>query len=326
MRKKVEVELDDTATVEYNKVEVVKEPSNTVTNKTKTKEISEEEEIVNPLRNERITIHRVPKENGMIKDPKHIAYGGMIDGAVRWFTVPVLSSGNYVNVLTNAEKKYLEDIMGLEDNALSIYKKVDNFWDNFAVRVPKEDSFLNLADPDDYIKYKVLLANKEFIAPSIEALEDQPKATYQFVLISADTESAHMRKKTNINMQAYMTFGKIQDDKDKLRTILEIIEGKPYSADSKIEYIQDRIGRVIQADPKLFLKVASDALLDTKILIKKAIAKGLISNRGGMLYMKSDGSPLCGDNQEPTLNTAARFLNIPKNQDLLFSLEARIKE
>ena len=60
--------------------------------------------------------------------------------------------------------------------------------------------------------------------------------------------------------------------------------------------------------------------------IKKAIEGGLISNRGGMLYLKSDGTPLCGDNEEPTLNIAARFLNLPKHQELKFSLEAKLKQ
>lgn len=45
-----------------------------------------------------------------------------------------------------------------------------------------------------------------------------------------------------------------------------------------------------------------------------------------MLYLKSDGSPLCGDNEEPTLSVAAKFLSTPKRQELKFSLEAKLKE
>jgi len=37
----------------------------------------------------------------------------------------------FVNVLTDKEKEFLEEFMGLEYNALSIYKKGhDNFWDD----------------------------------------------------------------------------------------------------------------------------------------------------------------------------------------------------
>lgn len=285
----------------------------------------EEETLVNCLRNERIIVKHVPKESGIVRDPKHILYGGMAEGAVRWFTVPRLTSGMYVNVLTNAEKTYLEEIMGLEYNALSIYNKTDNYWDNIQVRLTKQDNILNLADPDDFIKYKVLLANKDFIAPSLQDLEDHPKATYQFVIIHENEETNASKKKMNATMQAYMEFGKIQENADILRLIIETIDGRPTSKNSKIEFLQEKIGKLIQADAKLFVKVATDPLLNTKVLIKKSIEGGLISNRGGMLYLKADGTPLCEDNEEPTLSIAAKYLNMPKHQELKFSLEAKLK-
>ena len=250
----------------------------------------------------------------------------MAEGAVRWLTVPRLTSGMYVNVLTNAEKACLEEVMGLEYNALSIYNKNDNFWDNYQVRLTKQDNILNLADPDDYIKYKVLLANKDLIAPSLQDLEDHPKATYQFVIIHENEESQASKKKMNATMQAYMEFGKIQDNADILRIIIETIDGRPTSKNSKIEFLQEKVGKLIQADARLFVRVATDPLLSTKVLIKKAIEGGLISNRGGMLYLKADGTPLCEDNEEPTLNIAAKYLNMPKHQELKFAIEAKLKK
>ena len=285
-----------------------------------------DEPIVNCLRNERVIVKHVPKETGIVRDPKHILYGGMAEGAVRWLTVPRLTSGMYVNVLTNAEKACLEEVMGLEYNALSIYNKVDNFWDNYQVRLTKQDNFLNLAEPDDYIKYKVLLANKDLIAPSLQDLEDHPKATYQFVIIHENEESQASKKKMNATMQAYMEFGKIQENADILRTIIETIDGRPTSKNSKIEFLQEKVGKLIQADARLFVRVATDPLLSTKVLIKKAIEGGLISNRGGMLYLKADGTPLCEDNEEPTLNIAAKYLNMPKHQELKFAIEAKLKK
>lgn len=288
--------------------------------------VAVDEPIVNCLRNERVIVKHVPKETGIVRDPKHILYGGMAEGAVRWLTVPRLTSGMYVNVLTNAEKACLEEVMGLEYNALSIYNKVDNFWDNYQVRLTKQDNFLNLADPDDYIKYKVLLANKDLIAPSLQDLEDHPKATYQFVIIHENEESQASKKKMNATMQAYMEFGKIQENADILRTIIETIDGRPTSKNSKIEFLQEKVGKLIQADARLFVRVATDPLLSTKVLIKKAIEGGLISNRGGMLYLKADGTPLCEDNEEPTLNIAAKYLNMPKHQELKFAIEAKLKQ
>ena len=317
---------DDTIMDETPMQEVVEAPVKQPRRRQAKQPVAVDEPIVNCLRNERVIVKHVPKETGIVRDPKHILYGGMAEGAVRWLTVPRLTSGMYVNVLTNAEKACLEEVMGLEYNALSIYNKVDNFWDNYQVRLTKQDNFLNLADPDDYIKYKVLLANKDLIAPSLQDLEDHPKATYQFVIIHENEESQASKKKMNATMQAYMEFGKIQDNADILRTIIETIDGRPTSKNSKIESLQEKVGKLIQADARLFVRVATDPLLSTKVLIKRAIEGGLISNRGGMLYLKADGTPLCGDNEEPTLNIAAKYLNMPKHQDLKFSLEAKLKE
>lgn len=284
------------------------------------------------LRNERVIVRFVPRQSGIVTNPKHILYGGMAEGAIRKFTVPKLSSGMFVNVLTDNEKAYLEEVMGLEYNALSIYKKVDNFWDDSneggisTVRLTKGDNYLNLADPEDYIRYKILLANKDFIAPSLQELEDHPKRTYQFVIVQEGEETRNANKEMSATMQSYMEFGKIQDNVQMLRTIIEILDGRPTAKNTKPEFLQQRVNKLIQADARLFLRVIKDSLLPTKVLIKRAIEGGLISNRGGMLYLKSDGTPLCGDNEEPTLNVAAKFLSSPKHQELKLSLEAKLKE
>lgn len=283
------------------------------------------------LRNERVIVRFVPRQSGIVTNPKHILYGGMAEGAIRKFAVPKLSSGMFVNVLTDNEKAYLEEVMGLEYNALSIYKKVDNFWDDSneggisTVRLTKGDNYLNLADPEDYIRYKILLANKDFIAPSLQELEDHPKRTYQFVIVQEGEETRNANKEMSATMQSYMEFGKIQDNVQMLRTIIEVLDGRPTAKNTKPEFLQQRVNKLIQADARLFLRVIKDPLLPTKVLIKGAIEGGLISNRGGMLYLKSDGTPLCGDNEEPTLNVAARFLSSPKHQELKLSLEAKLK-
>ena len=108
--------------------------------------------------------------------------------------------------------------------------------------------------------------------------------------------------------------------------IIEAIDGRPTSQTAKLEFLQTKINSLIQSDSKIFLKVISDPLLPTKVLIKKAIEAGLISNRGGYLYLRKDNTPLCEANEEPTLNIAAKYLNSPKHQETKFALEAKLKE
>lgn len=221
--------------------------------------------------------------------------------------------------------------MRLEPNALSIYKKVDNFWDDSndkgisRVRLGKQDNYLNLSDPEDYIRYKILLANKDYIAPSLEALQDSPKASYQFVIISEEDETKNAKVNMSTTMKCYKEFGKIEEDADVLRVIIETIDGRPLSSTSKLEFLQTKANDLIQADSRLFLKVITDPMLSTKVLIRKSIEAGLISKRGNYLYLRSDNTPLCETNEEPTLNIAAKYLNHPKHQEVKFSLEAKLK-
>lgn len=283
-------------------------------------------EPINCLRNERVIVRYVPKESGIVTNPKHILYGGMAENAVKYFTVPQLESGKLVNILTDDEKEFLEDIMGLEFNALSIYKKENNYWSNKQVRLLKQDNILDLSDPEQYIKYKILLANKDEIAPSLQALQDMPKATYKYVIIKEGEETSNARQEMSATMQAYMEYGKYEKDADTLRTIIETIDGRPLALNTKIEFLQTKINKLIQADAKLFLKVITDPLLSTKVLIKRAVEGGLIADRGGFFYLREDNSPLCSNKEDPTFNMAAKFLASPKNQALKFSIEAKLKE
>ena len=324
MAKETKVTVDDT--VEENMIEQPIEPKKEI----KTKAKKTEGGLINCLRNERIIVRHIPKQSRMVSNPKHILYGGMAESAKRTFVVPRLSSGRYVNVLTDDEKNFLEDIMGLEVNAMSIYNKVNNFWDDSneagisKVTLMKQDNYLDLSDPEDYIRYKILLANKDLIAPSMKELEDRPKATYQFVIISEGDETKAAKKGMTTIMQCYTMYGKLEDDVDALRVIVETLTGVTVHPNTKKEFLQTKVNELIQGNSKMFLKVASDPLLQTKVLIKRSIEAGLIAHRGNQYYIKSGNVPMC-DSGEPTLNVAAQWLNLPKNQDIKFSLEAKLK-
>ena len=290
-------------------------------------------EPVNCLRNERVIVRFVPRPTAMVQNPKHILFGGMADTATRSFVVPRLSStGMFKNVLTDNEKNYLEKVMGLEYNALSVYRKNDNFWDDSnphgigRVTLHKQDNYLDLSSPEDYIKYKILLANKDVIASSMQEMEDRPKATYQFVIISENAEAKMNNSRADVIMQCYEEFGSIRDDADTLKVVIELLEGRPMAPKVKLDFLKSKVTEYIQSKPKLFLATVKDELLPAKVLIKKALEAGVIGKKNDTYYLRQDGSPLCEMNEESTLNNAARYLSSVKHQDLKFLIEARVKD
>lgn len=327
------ITIDDS--MEMPKMQEVKKPSRkTQKQQGRQKETATEDDdegLVSCLRNERVIVRFVPRPSYMVQNPKHILYGGLAETATMTFVVPRLSTGMYKNILTDTEKTFLEHVMGLEYNALSIYKKQDNFWDDSndsgigKVILHKQDNFLDLSNPEDYIRYKILLANKDFIAGSLHELEDHPKATYRFVIISEDAESKMVTNRMSVTMQCYKEYGKIEDDVDTLRVIIELLEGRPTSSKVKLDFLQSKVNDYIQAKPKLFLSTIKDQLLPTKVLIKKSVEAGLIGKKNDCYFLREDNSPLCEMNEESTLNNAAKFLNSPKRQELLFMLQAKLK-
>jgi len=308
--------------------EMIEVPKKEAVPETRENESRHHEGTVNCLRKERVIVRYIPRQSGMqITDPRHVAYGGMLENATKAYCVPMLESGALVNVLTNDEKACLEEIMGLEYNALSIYKKTDNYWHSRSVILKKQDNYLDLSVPDQYIDYKILLANKDYIAKSLQELEDNPKATYKFVIIAEGEEDKKASSNISATMQCYKEFGKIEDDLDTLRTIVETIDGRPTAPTVKIDFLRNKANDLIQANSKLFLKIITDKMLPYKVLIKKSIEAGLIANRGNMLYLieGSNRTPLCEDGEEPTLNIAARYLSSPKRQQVKFMLESKLK-
>ena len=290
-----------------------------------------EKQLISCLRDEKICIRYIPRQSHMVTDPKHILYGGMADDAVKTFVVPKLTTGTFVNVLTNSEMAFLEDYLGMDKGTLSVYKKENNFWSDAnphginKVRLRKQDNYLDLSIPEDYIRYKILLANKDFIAASLKVLEDRPKATYQFVIIEGSEQVNSAKRNMNITRECYMEFGKIENDIETLMTVVELIDGRNVAPNTNIDFLQTKIDSFIQSNPKTFLKVVKDETLPTKVLIRRSVNAGNIVKRGDYLYLKKDGKPLCGDNEEPILSVAVKYLNNPRNQDIKLGLEALLK-
>lgn len=295
-------------------------------------------EMKSCLRNEIVILRKLPKKTGMVQEANHIMSDGMHNSGWRTYCTPKLDrSNNFVNVLTNDEKEYLEKVMGLEPNALSVYKQPanENYWSTSnparsgIVTLYKRDNRFDLSKPTDYIAVKILLANKDKICPSWEEWEARPKETYEFVVIRENQESKLSQNNTDVTIQAVMKLGKIEDDADVLKLIVETMMGKKYGDKVSKEWLKTQALDLIKSAPKnarMFLGIVNDDSLDNKVLIRKCITKGLIADRGGFLYIKDGNQPMCEGGEDPTVNNAAKWLSKPKNQEVLFSLQAQLKE
>ena len=285
-------------------------------------------ELINCLTDEKVMVRFLSKENALAgNNPKHVLYGGMAETSTRTYVVPQLRSGQLMDVLTTSEKDFLESYLGMEDNALSVYKVENNFWKKFKVILHKQGNVLNLADAMDYIKYKVLLANKNLIAPDMQTVQDYPKSTYEFVLVKENENVDAGKARMDAKKEAYMLYGKMDKDKDTMRVVVETLTRRPVSNSTNADALAVQIDELIDRDVKTFLKVVKDPLLPTKVLIRNAIEAGVIANRGGLLYLRDAGGdvPLC-ENGDPTMSAASTYLNMPKHSETKLLIEAKVNQ
>ena len=70
-------------------------------------ENNEDMGTISCLRNEKIKVRFIKRNNGM--PDNHVLSGGMAEGSKMTLVVPRLNTGTFVNVLTDAEKSFLEE-------------------------------------------------------------------------------------------------------------------------------------------------------------------------------------------------------------------------
>ena len=107
-----------------------------------------------------------------------------------------------------------------------------------------------------------------------------------------------------------------------------MLDRRSLASDTDINFLANKLDELIDTSHKEVYKVLTDPTIPTRVLIGKAIAKGLIIKMGDFYYLKSgkNKSPMCDEGKDPTLQYAINFLNNPKNQEIKFGLEAQVKE
>lgn len=273
------------------------------------------------LRDEKVTIKYINRESADIKDPKHVAYGGLFQTAEIAVPAPTMDNQKMKNLLTNEEKAGLEHI--LKGMNLSIY---GDFWKKTAhdegilpIFLGKDELTLDLSDPYDYIKYKVL-----FISPIVanSLNEVRNKATYRFVMTSEGEETAREKDKVGYKVMAFEAYVAHKNNKEVLRYILRNL-GKYTSKNQKLDFLQVETSKLIEKNPSLFVTVAADKQIKVKVLMEECVENGIVVRKDEKYY-DIDGQPL-SDGQTPTIDVAAGYLSSPLGQEMRLALEAKLK-
>ena len=273
------------------------------------------------LPTEIVVLRYIHRNRGMAAnvDKNHVISGGLLSKAVRKFCTPLMRNGSIANVLSNEEKEYLESITGLN---LSVY---GDFWKTFTVALHKEDANnrLDLSNAMDFISFKILESLKSEIAPTWASRNT--KQTYQFAICRENEEMLENKGKYDAKKEAFKMYGKIEDDKDKLLSVLKLLTNKPISPEVKLDWLQHKVEEFIDNEATKFVNVMNDKALYTKMLINNGIDKGVIIKKSNK-YSTVDGLDLCNSGEIATFDNAIAYLDNVKNQDVRSLIEAKINK
>ena len=291
---------------------------------------AEEKKVVRTdfLEDKIVSVKYISKETNGIKDVKHVAYGGLLNGAEIAIPAPTLDNRKMKNLLTKVEKEGLEHILGVN---LSVF---GDFWKErdkdgnpggayemgiLPIFLGKDELSLDKSDPYDYIKIKVLMACP-IVANSLDEIKH--RATNRFVLTSASEELAKNIEKGSYKVTAYKLFVKYEENKEVLRYVLRGL-GRNTNRSNKIDFLQSEMHKELEKNPSLVCSLMGDEYLKTKVLIETCWEFGAINKIDKKFYTLDD-EPI-SDGDTPYLDVAAKYLASNLGQEMRLALEARLK-
>jgi hypothetical protein len=293
------------------------------------KKVKEESVRTDFLEDKVVSIKYIPNERNGIKDIKHVAYGGMLNGATIAIPAPTMDNGKMKNLLTKVEKEGLESILKGVD--LSIY---GDFWKETArdgsrggayemgilpIYLGKDELRLRKDDPYDYLRLKVLMVSP-IVANSLD--EVRHRATNKFVITSASEAMAKELDKVGNKVTAYKLYVKYEDDKEILRYTLRNL-GRNTNRSHKLDFLQSELHKELEKNPSLICSIMGDEYLKTKVLLESCWEFGAV-NRVERKFYTLDDEPI-SDGDAPTLDVASQYLASNLGQEMRLALEAKLK-
>lgn len=272
---------------------------------------------------------RETKWQGLLERTRRDAF--MYNSSKRTFCLPISSrSGQLVPILDDSkavktpqfpepvtEKQFFEKLLHKDLNFYA--PKATNFWLNDKlgkITIRKEGLELNLNDPIDAIKYRILKANKAQIAPDKESARNVP--TYEFYLEDSKEKQDMEAEFANRKMYAFNLFAKMQEDQFKLAAVLKVA-GKGVVSKATLSWLKGQVYKFLEEDPNRFILTVEDPLFEDKAFILDAVKAGALLRKGRDEYALDTGT-IIGN-----INAAVTWFNKPENSAMYNIVRERVE-
>jgi len=239
------------------------------------------------------------------------------DGSLRYsrcferLTVQATKGSGVLNTgLTEDDEIRLENKMNMSPGTLSRYNA--DYWTMFRVDVPKEGTILDLAFPEDELKYLVLKAHQRVANSEMERF-DSPFAEY--VMTSEEQEAKVENKKSKLKRKAYKVFSNMSTT--EMKDVLKVM-GKRAGDDASVDFVESQLDKIVTDDPQNFLTTVEDPTFAMRAFIDDCISARVLVKNGTKYQLP--GGDVVGYALEQTIE----YLQNPSNQEVYLDLKGKL--
>ncbi len=242
------------------------------------------------LQEKKVILKPIPRGGKMITDPQHKGYF-MWEGASKQYCL-IRSSNRNELISPFKDEEEMKYFSGMVDQDLNIYKRNDNFWHSFYVKVTKDHSLMSsgiefdLSDPMDNIRVRVLKQQGE-VAKNWE--ERYNRTTYKFAFVEEDHQEEAQTQKMDMEETIWTFWGSIKNSPKKMKDFLgaylmekKILKNVP--ADATKEFLATEIGKLLDNEKPFLYSLIKDPDLELKYWIFRATQVGAIVRKGIATY------------------------------------------
>jgi hypothetical protein len=242
-------------------------------------------------------------------------------GCKQVFQAPTNQYDRLIPLMNEEEQRWFEERMGLDKGSLSFNNKDKSYWKDFRVTLDKKGKTLDLANYEDNLAYRVLMAT-----PAIAKNKDNINVLqHVFYMVSDEQENEDNEKIADRFSEASKLFTGISKSSAKMINVLRLL-GRQVPEGASQKWLQGEIVKIIDQKAKVagvdsmddFIRVAGDEDFSLKVFVMDAIQIGEVVV-DGTVYKLRAGDTIGYDHSQ-----AISYFKNPKNQQNKLLIEDRI--
>lgn len=272
------------------------------------------------LSNEVIIVNLVKEHNNGLVGKDKDGYARLENTSVE-YDAPLMSNGGVSTILTPTEQRFLETYLDAGKSAgwMGTYMEEDkSVWrgpKRYRVLLTDRTLRLNLSNPIDFIKYKILLANTDDISPTYENRLDRKYLFYCQKLEDVDKNNADNIELEFKAMEIILNMG---SDLNKMRNALLVIykgDVTKISSEISIHTCKTMLRDWAMKNTRMFLEIMAGEDYKYQVMLYKGLEKGALVRRGMEYRLGYNEGELVGFSMVEALQYLKRLHTDPSAQD-----------